>query len=110
MPWGMVHTACRREADAFRKRKGHIMTDAKRYGCYDKIIGNRRYYLSVRGSTLVTTTQFLDERTEHGWVREEHHTMDYGTEARALDAMVDHADGDGWRHSDDWPREVITAW
>lgn len=86
------------------------MADAKRHGCYDKVIGNRRFYMAVRGTKLVITTQFLDEKNEHGWVREEHQTTDYGTEERALDAMVEHAAADGWRHSDDWPREVITAW
>lgn len=84
------------------------MADMKRYGCYDKVIGNRRYYMAVRGTKLVTTTQFLDEKNEHGWVREEESVMECRSEERAIDAMVSAADG--WRHSDDWPREVITAW
>ena len=86
------------------------MVDAKRYGCYDKVIGNRRYYMAVRGTKLVTTTQFLDEKNEHGWVREEHSVIEFNWDVLAYDAMEDMVKGGDWRHSDDWPRENITAW
>lgn len=86
------------------------MADMKRYGSYDRVIGPRRTYMAVYGSKLVTTTQFLDQKNEHGWVREENHTIDYRTEERAIDAMVEIAQGEGWRHSSEWPVEVSTAW
>lgn len=86
------------------------MTDAKRYGCYDKVIGNRRYYIRVRGTALVTTTQFLDEKNEHGWVFEKESVIELNWDRLAFDAMEDIVKGGGWRHSDDWPMEAITAW
>ncbi len=82
----------------------------KRFGCYDKVIGNRRYYMVVRGTNLITTTQFLDEKGEHGWVREEESVINFNWDVLAYDAMEDIVKGGGWRHSDDWPREEMPVW
>jgi len=86
------------------------MADMKRYGSYDKVVGNRRFYMRVYGAKLITTTQFLDEKDEHGFTRDEDSVMDYRTEERAIDAMVAHAAADGWTHSSEWKTEPITSW
>ena len=84
------------------------MADAKRYGCYDKVVGHLRFTMRVVEQALSITTYPAD-KSKHWSGTEEQQVIRYASEAKALDAMVEHA-ADGWRHSDDWPREVITAW
>ena len=86
------------------------MADAKRFGCYDKVVGHLRFTMRVVENALIITTYPADRETHRGWEgTEQQQVIRYASEAKALDAMVEHA-ADGWRHSDDWPREVITTW
>jgi hypothetical protein len=86
------------------------MAEVKRYGCYDKVVGNRRFYMRVYDNKLIMTTQFLDERDENGFIRSEESVLSFYWDQLAYDAMEDFVKTGEWRHSDDWPREVITAW
>ena len=36
--------------------------------------------------------------------------MRFATNDEAWEFLLVTVNGGGWRHSDDWPREVITAW
>jgi hypothetical protein len=86
------------------------MADMKRYGCYDKVIGNRRFYMRVYGVKLITITQFLDERDEHGLIRDEESVIDFRSEEGAINSMVAIAQAGGWTHQSEWKTEVTTAW